>query len=485
MSNKSDSGKTGTPPISESVALAPTGMVVLGEDGQPIALEVVAVRPATGEAPAASAGPPAVSVPALDPMLGAVIDGKYKIERELGSGGMGIVYLALQISLNRWVALKVLHGHVQGQGLHRFQREAETTAQLAHRGIVAVFDSGVLPDRRPYLVLEYLRGEDLAAHFTRAGRLPLWQICEIARQVASAMAYAHAVKVIHRDLKPENIFLLEGREGEPDWVKVVDFGISRIMRASVSQVTIDGSRLGTIAYMAPEQIALDGAELDARIDIYALAAIIYELLTGEPPHGMDDAALVIARKRSLEPRAIRTLRTDVPAALDELILRALSPNRDDRPGSMAEFARLLQEAMQGTSTALPTVAPVAQPSPTTHESTPSVVSQPRFTLRPWMIALAVILALGIVGMVLRSSGSAPDAPTSAVVAPATPAAAPSAPVQDSVQPAATVKPNRRDGGPAQPRRKRTSSKASTTSRPAQGDEALPGDLDGKPLQPGH
>ena len=216
--------------------------------------------------------------------VGSVIADTYTIEALLGRGGMGAVFLASHKRLpGKKVAIKMLHAEISDEEtLARFKREAQIASLLGHPNIVHVEDFDVMPDGTPYLVLEYLQGETLAQRL-RGGPLPTELIFSIVRQIGSALAAAHRAGVVHRDLKPQNIFLvpteLDGREFEQ--VKVLDFGISK-MRGSQTVKTQETALLGTPQYMAPEQATGKHDSVDERTDIFALGAIVYEMVTGHP-----------------------------------------------------------------------------------------------------------------------------------------------------------------------------------------------------------
>ncbi|MEO7522361.1 MAG: serine/threonine-protein kinase, partial [Gemmatimonas sp.] len=220
---------------------------------------------------------------------------RYRIERELGAGGMATVYLALDVRHNRQVAIKVLHAELAAViGLERFLKEIELTAALQHPNILALFDSGEV-DGRPFYVMPFIDGETLRQRLEREQQLPIADAVLIATQVASALAYAHKRGVVHRDIKPENILLHDGRAA------VADFGIALAVQSAGGQrMTQSGLSLGTPQYMSPEQ-AMGEREITARSDIYALGAVTYEMLTGEPPFSGSSAQAIVARALTEEP----------------------------------------------------------------------------------------------------------------------------------------------------------------------------------------
>jgi serine/threonine-protein kinase len=215
---------------------------------------------------------------------GALLDGRYRIVRLLGEGGMGSVYLASHVGLGRDVAIKFLHADLASRDemVGRFHREAQAAAAIRHKNIIEVFDVGMSPQGEPFLVMEYLEGESLAGLLKRAGPLNLGAACAVMEPTLQALQAAHRKGIIHRDLKPDNIFLAH-QQGEPPVVKIIDFGISKFTQGEIDKWrTKTGSILGTPAYMSPEQ-ARGSAGLDHRTDIYSMGTIFFEMLTGALP----------------------------------------------------------------------------------------------------------------------------------------------------------------------------------------------------------
>src|SRR5882672_522856 len=268
--------------------------------------------------------------------VGSVIADTYVIEALLGRGGMGAVFLASHRRLaGKRVAIKILHTEIDDVDiLARFKREAEIAAKLKHPNIVGVVDYNVAPDGTPYLVLDYLEGETLAQRIAR-GPLPLDQVVSIVRQVGSALAAAHRAGIVHRDLKPQNIFLVptevDGRHVEI--AKVLDFGISKI-RGSQTVKTQDSALLGTPQYMAPEQATGQHASVDERTDVFALGAIVHEMLTGEPAFSGASIPEVVF-KVVYEPAA--PLPASVAAPVARAIGKAMAKPQADRFPSVNAF----------------------------------------------------------------------------------------------------------------------------------------------------
>jgi serine/threonine protein kinase len=228
------------------------------------------------------------STPDRDALIGSVLDSVYRITGVLGAGQMGVVYEAKHIRLGNRVAVKLMARDLAANSLAlaRFRREAEITGQLGHPHIVRVFDFGTAPSGEPFLVMEFLEGEDLEERLRRVSPLPIATVLQIVKQTASALAATHARGIVHRDLKPANVFLQQV-EGEPDFVKVVDFGVSKA-RAATLKLTQSVSIVGTPYYMAPEQASGRHEEVDHRADQWALACIAYEMVAGVPPFQGDD-----------------------------------------------------------------------------------------------------------------------------------------------------------------------------------------------------
>jgi serine/threonine-protein kinase len=267
--------------------------------------------------------------------LAQAVADRYAIERELGAGGMATVYLARDLKHDRTVALKVLRPELGAVlGASRFLQEIRISASLDHPHILTLIDSG---ERDGFLwyVLPYVRGESLRQKLAREGQLGIDEAIRIGAQVASALDYAHRHGVIHRDIKPENILLHEGE------AVVADFGIAlAVQHAGGERLTETGLSLGTPQYMSPEQ-ATGGPVLDARSDVYSLAAVLYEMLAGEPPHTGPTVQSVLAKLLMERPTRIRTVRDTVPEAIDHAIAKALAKVPADRFTGPAEFAAAL------------------------------------------------------------------------------------------------------------------------------------------------
>lgn len=284
-------------------------------------------------------------------MIGEAV-GNYTITAPLGSGTMGVVFRAEHVRIARTAAIKVLNPDLaqNADALQRFFIEARATSLIRHRGIVDVFDCDVDAAGRAYIVMEHLVGETLADRLRRTPCLPWPAACEIARQVADAIAAAHDNGIVHRDLKPENVFLIRD-PADPESVsavKVLDFGIAKLLAADAARLTMRGMVLGTPEYMAPEQCG--GAdEIDGRADIYALGCILFEMLCGEPPFMGETVQELFAAHLFRAAPAIGERVDGLPAWLGETVTRMLAKEQRDRPASMREVARALAD---GTKPAL-------------------------------------------------------------------------------------------------------------------------------------
>jgi tetratricopeptide (TPR) repeat protein len=286
------------------------------------------------------------SLPEISAPFAAALADRYRIERELGRGGMAMVYLAHDLRHDRPVALKVLRPELAASlGPERFLQEIRIAARLQHPHILPVHDSGEAAGRLWY-TMPYVEGESLRQRMARQGSLPLDQAVRIATQVLSALGYAHAHGVIHRDIKPENI-LLEGDEAV-----VADFGVARaITAAGQDRLTETGLALGTPAYMSPEQ-ATATRELDGRSDLYALGCVLYEMLAGQPPFVGATAQQLLARHAMDTVPPIRTVRATVPEGVERSVMRALAKVPADRFPTAADFAQALATPGETRETAV-------------------------------------------------------------------------------------------------------------------------------------
>ncbi|HEV8149731.1 MAG TPA: protein kinase [Gemmatimonadales bacterium] len=307
--------------------------------------------------------------------LRATLADRYALDRELGEGGMSLVYLARDLRHDRAVALKVLRPELSAVvGADRFLNEIRVTANLQHAHILPLFDSGVA-DGLLYYVMPYVEGESLRSRLTRDRQLPIGEAVRLTSQVASALEYAHRRGVLHRDIKPENILLQEGQ------ALVADFGIALALRkAGGARLTSTGLTVGTPQYMSPEQAAGD-RDLDPRSDVYSLASVLYEMLAGEPPFTGPTVQAILTKLVTEHPRPVREVRDTISPALEALLQQALARLPADRFSGAGEFAEALARAPQ---TVTPTEAVAAAvPSSRRVRSTPA-----------WLLLVTAAIALG-------------------------------------------------------------------------------------------
>jgi serine/threonine-protein kinase len=305
-----------------------------------------------------------------DPRLGALIGDTYQIVRVVGEGGMGRVYEARHLRLKeRRFAVKCLHTELarNAEMAARFLREAEAASSIKHANVVDVFDVHHLPDGTPYLVGEFLEGEELADYVDKRGPLESRVAAKVTRQVCHALAAAHDRGIVHRDMKPENIFVLgasigpvERGESRTLQVKVLDFGISKSGPSESSQLTRTGVIMGTPSYMSPEQAR--GRVVDARADVYSVGACLYFMVTGRRPFDSDDPTSTLSMVLTEDPVRPREIDARIPESLELIIQRAMAKDANDRYPSMLEFEKALSMYSGGrTSTAAPSNARLAIP----------------------------------------------------------------------------------------------------------------------------
>src|SRR5262245_2105488 len=275
-----------------------------------------------------------------DTLINRTFDKRYVIRRKLGSGGMADVYLAEDQELGRRVALKLLNDRhaADDQFVERFRREAQSAAGLSHPNIVSIFDRG-RAEGTYYIAMEFLEGRTLKELLIRNGPTPIPIAIDYARQILSALSFAHRNGIIHRDIKPHNIVV--GSDGR---LKVTDFGIAR---SGASQMTEAGSIVGTAQYLSPEQAR--GARVDPRSDIYSLGIVLYEMLTGHVPFTGDTAVEIAMKHLSEVPEPPSKLRPDVPHDLDAVVMRALAKDPEQRYGSAEEMDADLARVARGVS----------------------------------------------------------------------------------------------------------------------------------------
>ncbi|HEX3770978.1 MAG TPA: protein kinase [Polyangiaceae bacterium] len=271
---------------------------------------------------------------------GQILAGKYRVERVLGRGGMGVVVAARHIELDDLVALKFLLPEALGseEAVARFLREARASVRIKSEHVARVHDVGTLETGAPYIVMEYLEGSDLAALLRARGPRPVEEVVDFVTQACEAMAGAHVLGIVHRDLKPSNLMVVRRNDGS-ECVKVLDFGISKVSGGG-GRMTQSLAVLGSPSYMSPEQM-MSTRDVDARTDIWSMGAILYELLTGELPfvgETLPALGMVIATQ---EPTPIRSYRSDVPPGVEAVIARCLAKRADQRFQNVGELAAAL------------------------------------------------------------------------------------------------------------------------------------------------
>jgi serine/threonine-protein kinase len=321
--------------------------------------------------------------------VGDIVAERYELVELVGTGGMSSVYRALDLLLERHVALKILHETylADPSTVERFRREARSVAQLSHPNIVTVIDRGE-DDRRQFIVFEYIEGENLKELLERTGRLPIRRALELAIDVGRALAFAHQAGLVHRDVKPQNV-LLDG-DGEP---KVTDFGIARSL--DVESVTQTGTVLGTSNYIAPEQAS--GLPVDAYTDVYSMGVVLYELLTGELPFTGESFVAVAMRHVSEPPPSVLERRPEVPLRVANAIERALEKAPEDRFATMGEFVGELEAALGELGSSPAEDATAIVPPRAVRASAPR--RAPPRRRRRWLLA-AVLAAAAALAAVL-------------------------------------------------------------------------------------
>jgi serine/threonine protein kinase len=350
-----------------------------------------------------------------DSLLGGVLNDSYQILRQVGEGGMGRVYEARHVRLmNRTYAIKIMHVfHTRHpEVVERFRQEAETTCTIAHENVVEVYDLDSTPDGVPYMVCEFLDGEDLGAVLERVGSLDESSSARIIRQVCRALHAAHQHGVIHRDMKPENVYVL-GDLNAPR-VKLLDFGIARVEDPAKAMHTRTGLIMGTPAYMAPEQAR--GIKVDRRADVYSVGAILYRMVTGKCAHEKEDAAQTLHSLLTEEPVRPCELAPRLSAAFELVIQRAMAREPADRYETMLDLEAELAAFDEGreavpddgadpTGESAPLMIASAEGPGAVHRAARSLVaraSRQSKTARPWIVMSLMLIVLWTYGVLTRS-----------------------------------------------------------------------------------
>jgi serine/threonine-protein kinase len=359
--------------------------------------------------------------------VGDVIDGKYRVERVIGTGGMGLVVAATHLELGQPVAVKFLlaEGLARREVAARFIREARAAASIRGEHVARVLDVGRLENGAPYIVMEYLEGRDLE-QMVRAGPIPVADAVDYVIQACDAMAEAHRLGIVHRDLKPANLFLTQAPDGSPV-VKVLDFGISKSsIDGSQQGLTNPAALMGSPLYMSPEQMR-SARDVDHRTDIWSLGAVLYELCAGQPPFSADSIPALIAAIMSDPPGSLRDRRPELPEGLVAIILRCLEKDRTMRFNDVGELAAALcafaphrsmavveraarilgsipPPPQSHSSVPVPSIAGEAQslhagttPGWTGHHAGGQQRPQGRRRSLPWAIGIASVIAVAALG----------------------------------------------------------------------------------------
>lgn len=379
-------------------------------------------------------------------MLGTSI-GNYQIQRLIGEGGMGKVYLAIHPGIGRQAAVKVLASTEAAAPdvVSRFVTEARASNAIRHPNIVDVYDCGVLPDGRPYIVMEYLDGQSLD-QVLKTGPFVLTEVLDWACQIAEALAMAHQNQIVHRDLKPENVFLIpDPRRPDGKQIKILDFGIAKLQHANSMHHTRTGSLLGTPLYMSPEQ-CMGAKDIDARSDIYAFGVMLYEMTCGRRPFDSEAVYAVINMQINEQPIRPRHWNPTMPPSLEAIILRALAKRPADRHARMDDVLGQLRFVIDGLRAnpahpeiVTPSPDPPSDPSASATLSVAPVaksqVAEPPRSKSRWLVLAGVTCALGAGVLALSWRNSQPKTSTAPaqVSAQLAPVVVPPAPVITSVE----------------------------------------------------
>jgi serine/threonine-protein kinase len=364
--------------------------------------------------PIGSTDTPVAGTPALGAeLIGATLSGRYQVTRKIGQGGMGAVYEAKHTAIGGRFAVKVLLDKYAKRDaiVARLKQEAQLATSLDHEHIIRVTDFGTTDDGRTFVVMEFLEGESLAERLARETKLSEQSILRIASQAASALAAAHAKGIVHRDIKPENLFLIKRKD--QDFVKIVDFGISKNLRASDEQedqprLTQTGMVLGTPLYMSPEQARGD-EDLDHRVDIYALGVIMYETATGRVPFAGTNYLSVISQVLNDDPKPVRELRPELSDEFEAIVARAMAKRREDRYPSATALLEDIQALLDDP----------------THSTERARITSPRRRLpRPkipkiaWAIGgIGILIAAVTIAVVMMNGGTPKKTKQDKVVTP--------------------------------------------------------------------
>jgi len=410
--------------------------------------------------PATSGAPSSSPTVGEDSYIGTTVAGRYKILRKLGEGGMGVVYLAEHVFIEKKVAIKILSDDMSRKAdlVARFMQEAKAASKIGHENIIDITDFGETATGGVFFVMEFLDGADLAHHIRDGGPMNIERTRYIFNQICRALGAAHTKGIIHRDMKPENIYLIT-REGKADWVKVLDFGIAKIssLDEAGSRLTRTGMIFGTPEYMSPEQAR--GDKPDHRVDVYAAGCILYEMLTGDVPFHAETFMGVLTKHMFEQPQppSQRAPQQSISPELEAVVLKALAKDRDQRYQTMKELALDFEAAVGGdaaqawgsegsgmmaiareTSQAIRLAAGTARAMPAAATTGAPITDEPKRSKTGLVVALVGVIAIASVAAVLALGKKPPPAPppvAKPVVAPVV-EAKPVAPPAKPVEPAA-------------------------------------------------
>ncbi|MFL5605758.1 MAG: protein kinase domain-containing protein [Gemmatimonadaceae bacterium] len=357
-------------------------------------------------------------------LVGSVIAERYHVLRKLGEGGMGQVYLAEHVKMGRQSAVKVMHPAMvhDADALGRFNREAANASRVDHPNVAGIYDFGETPEGLVYLAMQFVEGETLTTIVREHGALPPHRAAEIARQAAEGLHAAHAMGIVHRDLKPDNIMVAKDQDGL-DCVKVVDFGIAKAAGVKSQKVTRTGTVIGTPEYMSPEQLA--GEEVDGRSDLYSLALVTFNMLTGDLPFPAETTQTAMIMRLTEKPRSLADMKPDVawPSQVQAVMSKALEREASLRYATTREFGRALHlaiEKMPVRSPTAPRTAPntgaAPEPATTVVASSPLGVTKRSLIIAAGIFGVLMVLAGGVLAVrgTFTQASAAPTDPTAHV-----------------------------------------------------------------------
>jgi serine/threonine protein kinase len=340
-----------------------------------------------------------------DPLLGTTLAGNYEIQEVIGTGGMGVVYKARHALMDRIVAIKMLQAQLisDSMSVKRFQQESQSASRINHPHVITVYDFGISPSGQPFIVMDYLQGISLADIIKQDGQIGVERSIKILSQACDALDHAHKMGVIHRDVKPTN-FVLINYDDEKDFVKVVDFGVAKLMNETPDgqRLTQAGEVCGSPVYMSPEQCT--GGELDQRSDIYSMGIVIYETLTGKLPILGKTMVDTMSKHISEMPPTFTQARPDlyIPERLEQVVFKALAKDPNDRHQSMDELRIDLENAIPR-----PGRSQVLRSAPNDKKSPGELIQEllQGVSMKVWAVVLAVVVAGGLGLLELRKMGN--------------------------------------------------------------------------------